>query len=452
MKVNKLFLVLLMLILCFHIVNAEITLYDFSASVYNLGDKVLVQGSVNYATDVRASLDLILNCGGSATQVGTILLNLKANQDTAFSNLITLPTDSTGKCTFTLNLVDLDGKTLESKEFSGFEVSNQLKSNFEVNKNQFQLGEVLNLKGTVNKQDNLVVDGVLVITFKDGSRVLFLDTVEFNDGVVAYSKTLNKLPSGIYNVDIIVRDNLGNFVSLPSLFTLTLSGSLSINPALDKTSYKPGDTLTLNGYVSNSLNKQVKNLNLEFVFENEVKTKKLASTSESFSVTYSIPTKIKTGKHQVNIIASDEDGNYDNKLLDFSVLAIPTGVSISLQGSSYDPEQKVIFKTDLFDQAGDSLTENINVFLYDNKGKLAGSKIVRTGTEDSILLPKQAAPGTWKLVVDGFGLSSEATFTVKDFKKLDATLVDKSLFVENTGNIPYNDILDIKGNDIIKTY
>ena len=450
MKVTKLFLVLLLSLLCVQLVSADMNIEPFSSDSYNLGDKILLNGEVSYSKDLRANLDLILKCTSGTVQVGAVLLNLKEGEVSTFSNLITLPTNLLGDCSFITNLVDFNGKNLESKTFSGFKLTDQLKTGFEISKKDFQLGDKLGIKGTVTKQDSSLVDGTIVITFKIGSRTLFIDTVEIKNGVVDYSKTLNKVPPGIYNIDILVKDNLGNSKSLLSLFTLSISGSLNLNPTLDKNIYSPGDTLTLTGLVGSSFNKELNNLHLEFDFGNELKKIGLATNKDIFTVSYIIPKTIKTGVHQINIVASDDEGNYGGNVVEYTTLAVPTNLNINLQSNNFDPEQKVFFLLTLLDQAGDQMQENINVGLFDVKNKAVDSKIVRTGRNDSFLLPMSAPPGTWKLVVEGFNLKSQSTFNVKEFKKLNVSLKDKNLVVQNIGNVPYNSLLDIQGNDLIK--
>ncbi|MBI2148803.1 hypothetical protein HYU23_03920 [Candidatus Woesearchaeota archaeon] len=441
MKVKNLFLILLLFILLIPLVNAEIKLSPFSSTVYNLGDKVLIQGTLVHSNTTRANLNLFLNCGSNTIQVGTILLNLKAKQLESFSNLVTLPTDFN----------DLNGLFLDSKDFQAFDLTNELKGSFDINKNEFQLGDELSIKGTVTKQNNLVVNGVFVISFKQGDKLLFLDTVEVIDGVVDYNKFLNRILPGTYSIDILAKDNLGNLNSFNDLFKIIITGNLNINAVFDKNIYTPGDTLTINGYVGSSLNKELSNLDVDFNFENEIKTKQLAKSTETFVVNYNIQSNVKTGRHLVTVVASDDEGNYASNSIDFDVLAVPTKLNLFLDSNAYDPEEEIIFNVTLLDQAGDPISDNINVDLFDNKGKIILSKIVKAGQQNTFLLPKHASPGIWKLNSYGFGLEYNFPFTVNEYQRLDADIQGTNLIVNNVGNIPYKGLFEISGNDVRKT-
>jgi len=451
MKVRQLFLILLLVCLAIPFVNASIEPKSVGSGSYNLGDKVLIEGTVTNSQDIRASLNLFLNCDSGSVQVATIVLNLKANRAEGFSNLVTLSTGISGNCNLVANLVSLDDAIIESKSLGSIKVTNDLKANFDINKKEFQLGDSLIIKGSVLKQSNIVVDGVLVLSFKQDGKVVFMDTADIVQGAVNYNKILNKIMPGKYTIDVLAKDNLGNSAVLDGLFEVMINGDLNINTALDKTLYSPGDTLNLNGYVTSPLNNQLKNINVDFDFGDVARNSKLANGAETFAISYIIPGKIKSGSHNISITAYDEDGNYAIKNIDFTVQAIPTALTIGVDSSNYNPEQEVKFSLSLLDQAGDVMNENIRVDLIDNKGNDIASKIVKTGTSDTFLLAKAALPGSWKLSASGLGLNSEASFNVREYKKLDASVKDTNLVVENVGNVQYKGPFDIKGNDLTKT-
>lgn len=448
MKVMKLFLAILLLILVIPLVSANIELNSFSSNLYNLGDKILLSGSVTYPINARTNLNLILNCGGSSSQVAAVLLNLEANQPESFSSLVNLPVNLLGDCKFVANLMDFNGTLLETSELPAFTLTNELKGAFEVGVSQYQLGDKINIRGTATKQNNELVDGVAVISFKQGGNILFLDTLEVTKGSIDYSKTLSSVPTGSYIVDISVSDNFGNRKIFTDLINFDLTGNLDVVPSLDKNLYSPGETFNLNGYVASQLSRQLSNLNLEFVFENQIVNRKLTTSSDTFSVPYSIFSKVKTGIHYVHITVNDEQGNYGSKTIEFNVRAIPTILTLDLNQSSIDPEQSLGVLVIILDQAGDPIQENVNVYLLDIDGDVVVSKVISTGNNDSLLLPKYAKPGAWKVRAEGLGLNAEAVFNVRKYKKLDASVNGTKLVLENVGNVPYVGALDIFGNEI----
>src|SRR3989338_6785032 len=159
MKTVKVFLVFLFLVLTVPIAFADINLYHFGNTKYNWGDLVLFNGDVIYSNDTRANLNIILKCGSSSQQIAVELMDLFADEVKEFSRLVTMPNSLSGQCNVELNLVDFSGALFETKVFEGFELTNDLKGNFEISKTTFQLGDVLTVNGLVTRQNNAVVDG-----------------------------------------------------------------------------------------------------------------------------------------------------------------------------------------------------------------------------------------------------------------------------------------------------
>lgn len=446
MKAVKMFLFLLMFSLAVPIVSAELELYHFSNSRYNLGDGVLFSGMVARDSGETFDLNIILKCNNAEEQVGVEVLDLRDIKPKEFSRFVTLPSSLLGKCVVKLNLFNKNGALVETKIFEGFELTNELFGNFEISKSNFQLGDSLSINGLISKVNGDVVDGTAVIYFKRGNVNMFLDTEEVVDGSLDYSKELTRLPAGEYKINIVVSDNFGNNHRFNDFFTIAITNNLDISVNLDKTGYDPGDQMVLSGHIVSGLT--LSNLLLKFTFETGDVDKKLSSSSDLFSINYLIPDKVKTGKHTVNITASDDKGNYGFKVVEYNVNARPTLLKLKLDDSSYLPGSVVSFSTSLLDQAGDEIGQGISVYLLDLDGKSVSNKIVSSGASSNILLPGDAKPGLWKLRTEGLGLSDEASFNVKEHQSLDVNLDGSSLVVSNKGNVPFKGPFDVEAGDL----
>ncbi len=451
MKVMKLSLFILLLLLVIPFVTASLTIDPFYSSKHNLGDGILVSGTVIHSNTTRANLNLFLNCNSANAQIAAMLLDLRANQAVRYSRYVVLPTSLVGNCSVFANLVDPNGLLLETQQVPAFEVTDQLKGSLDINGEDFQLGDKLEIKGIVTKQNNAPADGVIMISFEHGDATLFFDNIEIIDGAINYSKVLERIPTGEYLVSIFIRDNFGNVKDFSRLFDLNVSGNMNIHTSLDRTLYSPGDTILLNGYVSSNFNKLLKNIHLDFDFENAVRTRTLATSADTFTLNEIINSKIRSGSHDILVVANDEQGNYGSQVVKFDVRAIPTKLTISLDENSYNPGDTVSFMPILTDQASDEMQESVKAYLLDVDGDIVDSKIVLTGPSDSFVLPKQAQPGYWKVKVEGYGLENDVAFSVRQYPKLNASVIGKSLVVENIGNVPYKGILSIVANEFNKT-
>lgn len=452
MKGSKLFLVCLVVFFTLPFVNAEVNLYDFSSDSYSLGDVVLFRGDVKREESMRGTLDIFLKCGNKREQAGAELMDLNAGQARTFSNYVFLPVNLAGGCNAELVFSDLNSSVLESGIFEGFTITNNLNGDFQSNKNNFQLGEILLLSGHVTKPNGEAVDGSALVSFKRNSAVKFLGNGEIKQGRFNFEKELVRVPPGSYSADIFVTDNFGNKNTFSDVVSLTVESAINININLQKNRFDPGDEIVLTGYVSSNLNQRLEDVSVEIVFESsDPIVQNLADSSASFSARQVIPSNAKTKSYVVEITVRDGKGNYGFETFEYNVNAIPTSLDLSTGGGSFDPGNLINFNINLLDQAGDAISDSLNVYLFNAKEKVIVNKVVRTGVSDSVTIPEDAEPGSWKISAEGFGLSDEAAVNVNRYQKLDANLEGGELVVENRGNIPFKDYLDIEAGDLRKT-
>ncbi len=452
MKGLKLFLISLIFFLAVPFVSAEINLYSFSSDSYSLGDAVLFRGDVKRDESIRGTLDIFLKCGSEREQAGSELLDLNSGQARGFSNYVYIPSSLAGKCNAELVFSDLNGSMLESGIFEGFTILKNLNGNFQVNKNNFQLGEVLGLTGYVSKPNGQAVDGSALIKFKRDGAPKFLGNAEIKQGRLNFEKELVRVPPGSYSADFFVTDNFGNENTFLDILSFSVESSINININLQKNSFDPGDEVILTGYVSSNLNQRLEDISAEVSFEGaDPVIQNLADSSVSFSFKYFIPENAKTKNYAVEITAKDNEGNYGFETFDYNVNAIPTNLDLSLSGGSFNPEETAGFTVSLLDQAGDPINDAVNVNLFDSDGEIVFNKVARTGVSDSFVLPEHAEPGLWKISAEGFGLSDEAAVNVNQYQKLDASLQGSELVVSNNGNVPFKDSINIEAGDLSKS-
>ncbi|MBS3162224.1 hypothetical protein J4476_06020 [Candidatus Woesearchaeota archaeon] len=444
---KKVKFLVLFLILLLPLATADINVDKFSSNVYNYGSKLLISGNIKQTTDVRARADFTLTCNNATgMKIVSLMLNLKANEPNSFSQLTTIPNNAAGSCNLKVDLLDTSEKLLETRENYAFEISNDLKGTFENQYQTYQLGDVLNIRGIITREDNTPVDGVAVIKFKQGENIVLTDTIEIIKGNVDYKKTLNLLPAGAYNIDITVTDNFGNTHGFIDAAVFQVNNDITINAGLDKTTYTPGDILKLTGIVSTTLKKELKNVEVEYKVESEKQTAILLTTTEGLNYNYKIPGNIKSGKHTINVKATDDEGNYGERILNFEVKAIPTSLVLTLDNPNINPGENVGVTANLLDQANDAIDGSITLNIIDNKNKIVSSKVIKSNTKGEFSIPQGTLPNNWKIKAEGFGLINEIPITIKEQQKLDVKLQGEKLLINNTGNVPYNGLFEVIGN------
>lgn len=433
------------------LVAAEITLDKTSSTLYNYGDKLVASGQVTSSNSMRAYLTTTLQCSQS-TPVATRIMDLDTNVAESFSHLIVIPEGQSGTCTIKTVLTDPEGIVLEEQASNEFVITSDLKAEFEPARESYQLGEKLDIKGILSKYNNQGIDGTAVFTFTRSNITISRDVHNVKLGTLSFTKDLTLLPPGIYTVDIFIRDNEGNSRTFPSAYTFTLEGNLELLGSTDRQTYKPGETVTLSGNVKSKSGTTLKDLELDFYVDgNKIGSQKLSTSELFYKFTYTIPNTIKSGTHSYLLSATDEQGNIGESGSNFTVQAIPTTLLLNVGETIFIPTEKISFNTQLLDQAGDPMTETLNIIFSNAKGETKTQKLSQTNAEDTLEIPSQSLPGTWTLKADGFGLMDQKTITISEHKMVAVEREGLILTLKNIGNVKFKEPLHINSQNEQKT-
>ncbi len=428
-------------------VAAVVNVDTIPAAVYNFGDRVVVSGSVKEDIAVRGYLGIGFVCGTKKIQTTSLYMNLKPGEAQAFSQFMTIPQGIEGRCTLQLTVTDGEGNVLEVKNAGEVVITSALEGNFGEVPTSFQLGDVLIIKGRINKQDKSGVEGLATIYFKQNGVPVFIETAPIVNGDVNYRKDLSLIPPGSYILDVLVTDTFGNKKLFENSYTFSIKNTIDFDARFDKTQYSPGETAVLNGLVKSTVHSRLANVEVEFVVDGKAQVVKVADNTQPIRIKYTIPDAAKTGDHTARLSAKDGTGNFGDKELVFTVKAKPTALHLEINGDSLVPEQNVVFTAGLTDQANDPMQETVVAKVWNQKDEFEKSKLVSAQSQDFFIVPAGALPGLWKIELEGFGLSVKKSFTVKEHKALAAELKGTSLIVKNVGNVKYDEYLAVKANE-----
>lgn len=436
-------LLLFTLLLLVPLATADTTVDDIPSDLYNYGDKLLLSGETTQPTSLRGILTISLSCNDRTTLIATKLIDITANASSPFSQLIPLTSGQTDRCSAKLTLQDQQGHLLEEKNSQAFVITSDLKGRFEDAKTSYQLGEKLEIKGTLSKYNDIGIDGSAIISFSKANQTVAIEAVEVKLGTISLAKDLSLIPPGHYTVTIEAHDNLGNHRTFTDTYTFDLEGNLDITQRASKSLYKPGETFSLSGDVSSKSGATLGQLQLTLSTDGKQIAQSLASSDMQYQFNIPLSTTIKSGNHDYTLTAKDDNGNIGETAGTYTIQPIPTTLTITPTDNHFKPNDKVSFGTTLLDQAGDPLDETASVLLINPKGETERQKLTKTNTADSIDIPIQAAPGPWKIRLEGFGLTDEEAITIKEHVALKILLEGRDLLVTNTGNVQYKESLAI---------
>ena len=439
---------IILLLLLIQIANAEITLQPLQQKEYNIGEQLLIQGEISQLENFRGRLDQVLKCEIGEEKINALIVDIKPEKNQQYSTLYTIPQTTLGKCKIILLLKDITGNIKETKEFDIFEVTNELSAIFDLKKTEYQAGDILRINGISTKNSGIPINGIATIKFLDLEGIAFSDSTQINNGIIDYTRELSFMPEGEYKLTIEINDAIGNKKIFTDLYTIKISNSLIPSINFDKNNYNPGDNVEITGIVTSAFNAQIENVEVTVEFDDGTKTEKLLEKStDTIKASYGLISNIKSGKHTIVVIASDNKGNYGQKEIEFNVIQIPTKLEITIDKTNYNPNAEVTFTVNLNDQAGDPITDTVVVGLIKGKNDVISTKNIKSGNQETINIPEDAEPGEWIIRTEGFGLYNEIPFKVNEYKKLEAQISGTDLILKNIGNVDYKDSITIKSDD-----
>ena len=177
-------------------------------------------------------------------------------------------------------------------------------------------------------------------------------------------------------------------------------------------------------------------------------------TNGFFSINFSLPEDIKAGEHQLKLFVYEKnifETKTNTGFLEYTIYVqqIPTNVEILFEDSLVEPGTDLKVKAILRDQTGEKIESNVIITIKNQDDKIMEQ--IDQPTDEFLSYPilRNEPPTKWAVVAISKKLTSEANFKIKEIKKVDIKLINKTIFVTNIGNIPYcNETILVKiGNE-----
>lgn len=250
--------------------------------------------------------------------------------------------------------------------------------------------------------------------------------------------------SGNYSIGISLLD--ASLVELEEFIIpgyLVVDSSLDIVMGLENVQINPGDKIKLEGSVQRGVDSKVlESGDVKIIFD-EVEYKTSIS-NEKFVYEFITGIDISSGYHDLDVSITDSQGNYGEGTMQFFVVGIPQLLNINFEKDSYFPDEVVAVIPSLVDQAGEEIIEEVELKIYDGKGKRQVKEIVLSNDDFDYVLEKYAVPGEWRVSAKAAGLKVERYFNVEIVEKVGLSLNGQFLEITNVGNVPYSNPLLIE--------
>lgn len=245
---------------------------------------------------------------------------------------------------------------------------------------------------------------------------------------------------------------------LGSDFTVTnnfrISDSITINSNLSKTDFNPGESILVTGNVvkeNGNLTNGYAELSL-LDGNSIVLTKQGTVNNGLFSMNITIPEEIKAGNYLLRIMAYEQDlsGSTTNTgFRDYNIYIkqVPTSLETVFEASEVEPGTSVKVKAVLYDQTGVKINSTAFLTIKNNKGKILEQ--IEKKTDEFLEFPVayNEAPFSWKVVAVSNKLIYESSFKILEKENASVEIINKTVLVTNTGNVPYNKTVLVKVGD-----
>ncbi len=433
-----LLLVVLMLVLLPNI-YAAISFNEINPKTYNFGDIMNFVGFISRENNFNGLFKVILICKESSIPLMTRTININANEKYNFQEEFTIPNIIEGECNLKSTLEE-NNNLIEEKLSDLIIITKELKGNFILVNSKVQLGDDVDVRGEIFKVNGKKINGIANVYLKRDKNILFIDTLNIKDGNLLFKIPSNYTSIGEYSIDFNVRDVNSNENSFTEAIKFTITNLLNLEVKLSKDKINPGEEFEINGQVKDIYGKRVNSGSYKIKFDNKEFDGNILLGDISHKI--KVDDNIKAGSQNVVVEATDSSGNKGSNSVNIIISAISQRIEINLDKDSYKPGEKIKIKALVYDQGGDLISRDVNIEIKDSSTANKFDQTIKDSVE--FILPAVARPGEWIIKARSDDLKAEKKFYISEVKKIAINLQGQTLVVTNTGNVDYNEALNIK--------
>ena len=233
-----------------------------------------------------------------------------------------------------------------------------------------------------------------------------------------------------------------------------ISNQINLQTAVEIVEFDPGENIIIKGNAQKPNGKDANGfLNIEILsgMNNSNDIYQLDTIGNGFfSVNITFPEIMKAGTYLVKLDAYelDNSGTKTNTgFMNYNILIkqIPTSLEVSFEEQEVEPGTNLKLRTIMRDQTGERMEGgNAIVTIKKQNNEIVEQIDIPMDEYYEYPIAYNEAPEEWKIVAVSSRITSEATFLIKEKRNIDVVIVNETINLVNTGNVPYNDLVFIK--------
>ncbi len=435
----KFILLSLIMLLSAGMANAKIVITPAYEEVYKIGDIIPLTGYYEGESTGLGNLRIDLRCDASPTPFTLYWKSIdsKKGQQLQFSELGIGPFKTIkpyeGNC-----YLEATTSFGDNAKSSTFAISSALTGTFTLDKQQIKLGETLYLAGDIKDANSNPVTTKALFFMRGESLNMLIGEQTIENGKLEMHYTPLQMESGTYRI-IAVFEDMPAQNELDTGLDVEIIALIDADIVLNKESYKPGDTFTVN--VMPKDNPEAK---ARFLFFNEEETKE--QKDGMIAYTAKVPMDARVGKNAMNVILYDRYGNMAYFTRPFNVEQTATRIDLE---HTFSPEDFALrLKATAYDQTGKKIVTELSLKIVDSERNKVLETTILPDIEKTVNVPLDLRAGQYSVVVYRDSASTERTFTIEKNEKVLFSSGEDTILADNLGNAPYSSPITVTATDL----
>ena len=255
-------------------------------------------------------------------------------------------------------------------------------------------------------------------------------------------------------IDSMIGDQKGNcFVqvnfsnSLANTQSFKLSNKINLNVSLNEDRVSPQEQIILDGVAIKEDKEPVNGFITLSIKDTEINLTQVVNNGR-FKFKFSFPRETESKEYLLNFFTYEKD--QENKITNqgtsskkIFVKQIPNNLEIIINNKNIEPGEDLEIKTILHDQTGENIKTKTELKIFNDEKTLA-EKTVDTGTPFKISLATNESFGNYTISAVSKNIKNKIKFNIEKKESIKIKLINRTIIIKNTGNIPYNKTLKIK--------
>jgi len=235
--------------------------------------------------------------------------------------------------------------------------------------------------------------------------------------------------------------------------TFEISDRLDITVNLNGEQIRPGKIVTIDGSAIRKNSKPALGT-IEAKIDGEILTNGQIKDGV-FSLEFPLHDNFKAGEHTLTLTAYEKNKqgqitNHGEKKVSIMIMQVPTNLEIFLDKKEIMPGTAITGEILLRDQTGQKMNSKAYLAVKNQDDEIIEKIELKTEEEFSYPIKYNELPNKWSLAVYADELINRVDVKILENEDVSVNLINKTLIIENKGNVRYNKTVSVNiGDEIV---